>query len=206
MTSSPARKPGPPSCSRAISSATWSSCSALGWTSSTTGPDTLNTQIALLARRGRLLPWTARALIWLVFKRERNLAVERAAKLKQQALGALQAKDAINTFQWCKALLNAESPTSRARTTYGYDPFTSRMTRLLTRRNPAGFPEDCPSLQQANWPGCQIQNLVYTYDPAGNLTAIRDNAQQTIFFRNQRVEPSNDVHLRTRPDTIETHQ
>ena len=26
----------------------------------------------------------------------------------------------------------------------------------------------------------------------GNITAIRDNAQQTIYFRNQRVEPSND--------------
>jgi hypothetical protein len=29
---------------------------------------TLNTQIATLARRGRLLPWLARAQIWLVFK------------------------------------------------------------------------------------------------------------------------------------------
>lgn len=75
---------------------------------------TLNTQIALLARRGRLLPWLARALIWLVFKRERNLAVERAGKIKRQALGPLQAQDAVNTFQWCKALLNAESPASLA--------------------------------------------------------------------------------------------
>jgi 8-oxo-dGTP pyrophosphatase MutT (NUDIX family) len=75
---------------------------------------TLNTQISLLARRGRLLPWLARAMIWLVFKRERNLAVDRAAKIKQQALGPLRAKDAINTFQWCKALLNAESAASLA--------------------------------------------------------------------------------------------
>lgn len=79
-----------------------------------------------------------------------------------------------------------------ARTNHDYDPFTSRLTHLLTRRNPAGFPEDCPSPQQETWPGCQVQNLVYTYDPMGNVTAIRDNAQQTIFFRNQRVEPSND--------------
>jgi 8-oxo-dGTP pyrophosphatase MutT (NUDIX family) len=75
---------------------------------------TLNTQITLLARRGRLLPGHARALIWLVFKGERNLAVDRAATIKQQALGALQAKDAINTFQWSKAWLNAESPSSLA--------------------------------------------------------------------------------------------
>ncbi len=75
---------------------------------------TLNAQIALLARRGHLRFWPARALIWLVFKAERNVAVDRAGKIKQQALGALQAKDAINNFQWCKALLNAESPASLA--------------------------------------------------------------------------------------------
>lgn len=75
---------------------------------------TLNTQITLLARRGRLLPWPTRALIWLVFKRDRNLAVDRASMIKQQALGPLQAKDAVNTFQWSKALLNAESPASLA--------------------------------------------------------------------------------------------
>ena len=75
---------------------------------------TLNAQVTMLARRGRLLPWPIRVLIWLVFKRERNLAVDRAAKIKQQALAALQAKDAINTFQWSKAWLNAESPASLA--------------------------------------------------------------------------------------------
>ena len=75
---------------------------------------TLNAQITRLARRGRLLPWLARALIWLVFKGERNLAVDCAAKIKRQALGAVQAKEAINTFQWSKAWLNAESPASLA--------------------------------------------------------------------------------------------
>jgi RHS repeat-associated protein len=39
---------------------------------------------------------------------------------------------------------------------------------------------------------CGLQNLHYTYDPAGNITHIQDDAQQTIFFRNTRVEPSND--------------
>ncbi len=75
---------------------------------------TLNSQIAQLACRNRLLPWPARALIWLVFKRERNLAVDRAGRIKQQALDALQARDSINTFQWCKAFLNIESPASLA--------------------------------------------------------------------------------------------
>ena len=37
-----------------------------------------------------------------------------------------------------------------------------------------------------------MQNLRYTYDPVGNITHIRDDAQQTIYFRNKRVEPSTD--------------
>jgi RHS repeat-associated protein len=37
-----------------------------------------------------------------------------------------------------------------------------------------------------------LQDLSYTYDPAGNITHIRDDAQQTIYFRNRLVEPSND--------------
>ncbi len=78
------------------------------------------------------------------------------------------------------------------KTTYTYDPFTFRLTHLLTRRNAAAFPNDCPEPSPAGWPGCQVQNLHYTYDPAGNITHIRDEAQQTIYFRNRRVEPSND--------------
>jgi RHS repeat-associated protein len=78
------------------------------------------------------------------------------------------------------------------RTTYKYDPLTYRLTQLLTRRDPANFPNDCPQPAPAGWPGCQLQNLHYTYDPVGNITRIRDDAQQTIFFRNKRVEPTAD--------------
>jgi RHS repeat-associated protein len=77
-----------------------------------------------------------------------------------------------------------------ARTTYAYDRLTFRLVHLLTRRDAAGFPNDCPQPPPAGWPGCQVQNLRYTYDPAGNITHIRDDAQQTIYFRNTRVEPS----------------
>jgi RHS repeat-associated protein len=62
-------------------------------------------------------------------------------------------------------------------TRYFYDPDTLRLTGLQTRRNPG------PEI---------LQDLRYTYDPAGNITFIRDRAQQTVFFRNRRVEPSND--------------
>lgn len=75
---------------------------------------TQNAQVARLARGGRVLRWPARALVALVFKSERNLAVDRAARIKRQALAPLHASDAINTFQWSKARLNAESPASLA--------------------------------------------------------------------------------------------
>ena len=60
-------------------------------------------------------------------------------------------------------------------TAYSYDPLTFRLTHLLTLRGTE-----------------PLQDLSYTYDPVGNITSIRDDAQQTIYFRNQRVEPSAD--------------
>jgi RHS repeat-associated protein len=66
-------------------------------------------------------------------------------------------------------------------TTYEYDDTTFRLIHLKTDRgNP--FPTDRPK---------GIQNLFYTYDPVGNITDIRDDAQQTIFFNNAVVSPSN---------------
>lgn len=62
-------------------------------------------------------------------------------------------------------------------TEYEYDTDTFRLTNLLTIRTTDNR---------------QLQNLSYTYDPAGNITAIRDDAQQTIYFNNTVVEPSND--------------
>lgn len=61
------------------------------------------------------------------------------------------------------------------RTEYDYDPFTFRLIHLRTMRTTDG---------------ARLQDLSYTYDPVGNITAIRDDAQQTIYFRNRRVEPS----------------
>lgn len=77
-------------------------------------------------------------------------------------------------------------------TTYRYDPFTFQLTHLLTSRNSATFPGDCPASPPTGWPGCQVQNLHYTYDPNNNVTHIRDEAQQAIYFRNKRVEPDSD--------------
>ncbi|WP_324197860.1 SpvB/TcaC N-terminal domain-containing protein [Nocardia abscessus] len=96
------------------------------------------------------------------------------------------------------------------RTTYAYDPLTFRLTHLYTRRgvdpNTAqgvAFTEDCDNpnpppgtISAPEKPpagkGCGLQNMHYTYDPAGNITHIHDDVQQTIYFRNKRVEPSGD--------------
>ena len=78
------------------------------------------------------------------------------------------------------------------RTVYRRDPLNWRLVHLLTRRNGAAFASDCPDPPPEGWPGCGVQNLHYTYDAVGNTTAIRDRAQQTIYFRNVRVDPRAD--------------
>ena len=62
-------------------------------------------------------------------------------------------------------------------TNYTYDPLTFRLNRLITTRNA----------------GADIlQDLNYTFDPVGNITLIRDDAQDTIYFKNKKVDPDND--------------
>jgi RHS repeat-associated protein len=89
-----------------------------------------------------------------------------------------------------------------ASTRYRYDPETLRLIHLYTRRG-AAFTEDCDNPEPPpdtiaapetppQGKACGLQSLHYTYDPAGNITHIQDDAQQTIHFRNQRIEPSND--------------
>ena len=87
-------------------------------------------------------------------------------------------------------------------TRYGYDPKTYRLIALYTRRG-ADFHCDCENLEpppdnthapeepEPNRP-CGLQNLHYSYDPAGNITHIRDDAQQTIYFANTEIKPHAD--------------
>jgi RHS repeat-associated protein len=55
---------------------------------------------------------------------------------------------------------------------YGYDPLTFRLISLTAIRATDGR---------------RLQDLGYTYDPVGNITAIRDTAQPTIFSDNQLI-------------------
>ena len=87
-----------------------------------------------------------------------------------------------------------------AETRYRYDPETFRLRHLFSRRD-ASFSADCggdppppfaaPEIPPAGQ-RCGVQNLHYTYDAAGNVVHIRDDAQQTIFFNGQVVVPRND--------------
>jgi RHS repeat-associated protein len=60
-------------------------------------------------------------------------------------------------------------------TSYAYDLSTFRLTNLRTLRGTES-----------------LQDLRYSYDPTGNITHIKDDAQQTLYFNNQVVEPHND--------------
>ncbi|WP_205717941.1 toxin TcdB middle/N-terminal domain-containing protein [Actinomadura soli] len=59
-----------------------------------------------------------------------------------------------------------------ARTGYSYDPFTFLLRGIVTERD-----------------GDRLQDLRHVYDPSGNVTSVRDESQQTLFFRNQVVRP-----------------
>jgi RHS repeat-associated protein len=76
-------------------------------------------------------------------------------------------------------------------TRYTYDPETFRLVHLFTRRSNA-FAGDCAGSPDAARPArpCGVQNLHYTYDAVGNVTEIEDDAQPTIWFANQQVEPN----------------
>ncbi|MEO6935532.1 MAG: RHS repeat-associated core domain-containing protein [Collimonas sp.] len=68
-----------------------------------------------------------------------------------------------------------------ARSRYQYDALTFRLTAISTHRSNQEFPGRD-----------HLQQLRYTYDAAGNITHIRDTAQQSIYFCNEKIEPSNE--------------
>jgi RHS repeat-associated protein len=63
---------------------------------------------------------------------------------------------------------------NNVKTEYRYDTLTFRLSDLKTTRLTDH---------------ALLQGLSYTYDPAGNVTQIRDGAQQTIYFNNQVATP-----------------
>ncbi|WP_416412387.1 RHS repeat-associated core domain-containing protein [Pantoea sp. App145] len=65
-------------------------------------------------------------------------------------------------------------------TTYIYEPETQRLAGIKTER-PSGHPAGTKVLQ----------DLRYEYDPVGNLLIIGSDAEESRFYRNQKVVPEN---------------
>ena len=65
-----------------------------------------------------------------------------------------------------------------------FDPLTFRLTAPDRASGRRSFAANAQT----------VQDLRYFYDPVGNITRIRDDAdiQNVVFFANQRVEPSSD--------------
>lgn len=61
-------------------------------------------------------------------------------------------------------------------TRYSYELTTQLLTTVISTRQGDGF---------------VLQSLRYYYDPVGNITAIVDDAQSTVFHANQQVDPVN---------------
>ena len=127
-----------------------------------------------------------RSVIHLIYN-EANLPEQVGARLRGAASVTQFIRDIDYDARGQRTLIDFGN---EVRTTYAYDRDTFRLLRLLTRRDPGAFPDDCPTPPPVDWPGCQVQDLHYSYDPAGNITSVRDDAQQRIYFRNTRVEPS----------------
>ncbi|KAH8728863.1 virulence plasmid 65kDa B protein-domain-containing protein, partial [Phaeosphaeriaceae sp. PMI808] len=107
------------------------------------------------------------------------------ANLLEQVQASLHSEQASEQPVWTPFVTNIDYDAkgqrtlidydNGTRTNYTYDPLTFRLINLQTVRSTGS-----------------LQDLHYTHDPVGNITHIRDNAQQTIFFRNRRVKPSAD--------------
>jgi hypothetical protein len=81
-----------------------------------------------------------------------------------------------------------------ASTVHKYDPLTFRLRGLVTARNadPEIFWDDPGKIGQPVFADDVLQFLTYVFDPVGNITSVEDDAQQTIYFSNKRIEPSSE--------------
>jgi RHS repeat-associated protein len=120
------------------------------------------------------------------------------AKLIDKVEVSLRGETANNELVWTPFVTNVDYDAKGLRTlihyangaatTYEYDARTFRLTRLKTTRTQA---QNGLSSQIFNSPAI-VQDLRYTYDPAGNITRIEDFALPTIFFNGQEVKPACD--------------
>ena len=136
---------------------------------STTQFDALNRPILVITpHNGDIIPSEIRPIY-----NEANLL----NKVRVKVRGAAEEAYVTNIDHNAKGQRELIQYGNGATTTYNFDPDTFRLSHLKTAR------------QSDN---AQLQDLFYTYDPVGNITHIEDLAQQTIYFNNQVVLPTND--------------
>jgi RHS repeat-associated protein len=75
---------------------------------------------------------------------------------------------------------------NKANVRYEYDSYTFNLVRVVTTHSKQTFKLGSPSRDR----NTRLQDLNYTYDAAENITHIRDDSQQRVFFRNTVVTPS----------------
>lgn len=68
---------------------------------------------------------------------------------------------------------------------YEYDPLTFRPTRVTATRPSAGDALAAQLFVDA----ARVQDLNFSYDPAGNIMRLADTALRTVFHQNAQVEP-----------------
>jgi hypothetical protein len=104
----------------------------------------------------------------------------RLTHVEAQVRGATAATVFVNRIEHdAKGLRTRIALGNGAVTEYSYDKLSLRLTRLKT---------GCKAAERS----AVLQDLSYTYDPAGNITRICDDAQQTIYFNGQVVAPQCD--------------
>jgi len=116
-------------------------------------------------------------------------------KVSAQIRGSVHTTPFVTNVDYNEKLQRARIDYANgASTVYKYDPETFRMIALVTARNadPELFWNDKSKINQPAFVGKVLQYLTYTFDPIGNITYIKDEAQQPVFYNNRRVEPSSD--------------
>ncbi len=144
--------------------------------------DALNRSIQVLTPHNAQIPPNVTQFIY----NEANLLEREEVWLRRNAVPAgLLDPTLEKPDQWPVTNIDYNARGQRIRIAYGngavtvytYDKHTFRLVHLHTvRPHPDTDKRD-------------VQDLRYTYDPAGNITAIRDEAQQKVFFANTVVEP-----------------
>lgn len=166
------------------------SAPVVGWEGNPTGKLETETYVQLteydaLSRMIRQENWHQRGGVGAVYRptyNERGTLKSEALTLRGTVTNAIE--DIRYNAKGQKEYLKAGNGTV---TQYDYDETTFRLRQMRTTRpgNAAEFPRLRSNLTDGN----VLQQLLYTYDPVGNITEIEDQAYKPVFFSNALIKP-----------------